>query len=325
MDNWMVCLLVGGLLMAPMAVAQTGQEGPTFRLYEGITVFVDNPGGKDFDVTIDVRDINIYANGPREVLFKVYDPDGRPVVREVIPDDGVVSKNYMPRIGGWDHELQYYAFCYGHGSPPMVRWSAPSDPKRLAAIAKRTFTRRIEGGRKGIYRILLVGERDHYVTLKLDPALSYGVCGHHTWLHGHGDLWRKSYIYVPKGTTGLHLAFAEIDMPLTRRFTLSAPDGKKLFDGAADGSFVLTSVSFPPGQYDDKLLTLEVSEGAGDFMVHVNMVRPEKIYAGMGARAVLAPDKATAEALGEGRKIAVAGGRFEDAFEGYGVHLYRVQ
>ena len=33
--------------------------------------------------------------GPREVLFKVYDPDGQPVVREVIPDDGCASAN-MP-------------------------------------------------------------------------------------------------------------------------------------------------------------------------------------------------------------------------------------
>jgi hypothetical protein len=36
------------------------------------------------------------------------------------------------------------------------------------------------------------------------------------------------------------------------------------------------------------------------------------------------PAKASAEVLGEARTIEVAGGTFEDAFEGYGVHLYRI-
>lgn len=37
------------------------------------------------------------------------------------------------------------------------------------------------------------------------------------------------------------------------------------------------------------------------------------------------PDAATAEAIGEGRKIAVAAGHFDDAFAPYGVHLYRIR
>jgi len=94
-----------------------------YRLHEGITAYVVNPAGKDFTVSIDVRDINLYANGPREVLFKVYDPDGRPVVREVIPDDGCVSANTPERIGGWDHEMQSYFNHYAKGIPPMFRWS----------------------------------------------------------------------------------------------------------------------------------------------------------------------------------------------------------
>ncbi len=37
------------------------------------------------------------------------------------------------------------------------------------------------------------------------------------------------------------------------------------------------------------------------------------------------PEKAGAEVLGENRQIAVEGGKLEDAFEQYGVHLYRIQ
>ncbi len=37
------------------------------------------------------------------------------------------------------------------------------------------------------------------------------------------------------------------------------------------------------------------------------------------------PEKAGAEVLGENRRIAVEGGKFEEAFGPYGVHLYRIQ
>ena len=50
-------------MLTPTATAQT-----THRLYDGITAFVPNPEGKDFNITLDVRDINIYETGAREVL-----------------------------------------------------------------------------------------------------------------------------------------------------------------------------------------------------------------------------------------------------------------
>lgn len=279
--------------------AQTNAGGAkTYRLYHGITAYIDNPQGKDFDLTLDLRDINLVANGPREVLFKVYDPEGTPVVREIIQDDGIVSRSYMPRIGGWDHELDYYALCYSRGTLPMLRWSAPSEPKRLAAIEHRIIRRSIKSGKKGAYRVVLVGERDHYVTLRIEPKLNYGICGHHTWLHGYGEMWRKSFIYVPRGTVGLHLAFAEPDVPRSRRFTLTGPDGRNFFDGAATGSFIDSQVKFDkPGQYDDQLLTLQVSDGPGDYLLHITLQRVDGDYVGMGTEAVLAPDEATARAL----------------------------
>jgi len=188
----------------------------THRLYQGITIYVNNPQGRGFAVGLDVRGINLFANDPREVLFKVYDPNGQSVVREVIPDDGVTSGNFPARIGGWDHELQYYADLYARGTTPSFSWSAWSDPNRLQSIVSRSFNRKIKGGKKGIYRIVLAGTRDHYVTLKLDPNLKFGVAGHHTRMHGHGNLLSKSYIYIPKGTDGIFFAVAEPDEPRFR-------------------------------------------------------------------------------------------------------------
>ena len=310
---WLVLL---GLLTAGRAQAGQPVEGPrTYRLYQGITVYVDNSAGRDFEVKLDLRDLNIYGNGPREVLLKVYDPDGRAVVREYIPDDGIESEAYLPRIGGWDHELQYYTLCRSKGFDPMIRWSIWSEPKRLATQAARTYVRRVTGAQKGIYRILLVGDRDHYATVTVDPALPYGVCGHATWIQGHHDLWKRSYVYVPRGTTGLHVGFAEPDMPRTRRLTITAPDKKVLFDGPATGGFVATGVGLKGGAYDDQVLRIDVSDGPNDYLLRATLKRGSNhyfkahsgvalqesargsAYGGFGIPALLCGDEETARAL----------------------------
>ena len=318
--GWVVAC---ALTLSPVTAAAAGES--VFRLHEGITAYVDNPDGRDFTVSLDVRDINLYANGPREVLFKVYDPDGRPVVREVIPDDGCATANMPDRIGGWDHELQCYVNAYAKGTVPLIRWSAWSDPGRLGTIVKRTFDRPVTGGRKGIYRVVLAGMPDHYVTLRISPELRYGVAGHPSWMQGHGDSLKKTFIYVPKGTSGLFFAVAEPDYPQTRRFTLTAPGGAVLFDGVATGGFASpagdpwkeTTAALSAGEYEGKLLKLEVSDGPNDYLVKVNFVQAGKGYAdyvGMGSAAVFCPDEATAAAL-RGGTIEVDGQVFWHPFQ----------
>jgi len=305
-----------GALILTTAGTEICLAEDTYRLYQGVTIYVNNPQGQDFSVNLDVRDLNLFANGPREVLFKVYDPDGQPVVREVIPDDGVTSGNFPERIGGWDHELQYYADLYARGTRPSFQWSAWSDPNRLQSVVSRSFNRKIKGSQEGIYRIVLAGTRDHYVTLKLTPDLKFGVAGHHTWMHGHGNLLSKSYIYIPKGTDGIFFAVAEPDEPRTRHFKLTAPDGKVLLSGPADGGYASpgsgawkdASLAFAkPGQYDGKLLVLEVSEGQGDYLVKVTLQQPKTgafaDYVGMGSQAVFAPDRRAALAIKGGTTV----------------------
>jgi len=287
----------------------------TFRMHDGVTAFVVNRDGRPFTVSLDVRDINIFEQGPREVLVKVYDPDGRTVVREVLPDDGVTRPAYQHPTGAWDHEAWYYAWNRMQGEAPMIRWSAFSEPQRLATFAKRTFTYEIPGGKAGVYRVLLVGSSDHYVTMRLDPELPYGVAGHATFLHAHGDMLRRSHIYVPRGAKGLHVVTAQWDRPITRRFKLTAPDGKVLFQTSGSRAFVKEAVDFDqPGQYDDRLLLLEVEDHQsaptdqrrrrrppGDFLIEVKHRfgrDPEVAQRGERAVAVVfAPDEATAKAI----------------------------
>jgi hypothetical protein len=306
------CCLV---LMMSVPPTYAADDGQFYRLFEGITAYVDNPEGKDFTIGLDVRDLNLVANGPREVLFKVYDPDGKPVVREIIPDDGCVSPNFPERIAGWDQELQYYANLYEKGTAPSYRWSAWSDPNRLKTIVARNFDRLIKGGKKGLYRIVLAGTSDHYVTLRLSPNLHYGVAGHPTFMHAHGDMLAKSFIYVPPGTNGIFFAVTEPDMPRTRHFKLTAPDGAVLFDGVATGGYTSPgekdwkdrTVGFSkPGVYDGKLLTLEVSPGNNDYLIKITLQHkkePWADYVGMGSLAVFAPDPETANALRGGTTV----------------------
>ncbi|MDP6116701.1 MAG: hypothetical protein QGG53_32975 [Planctomycetota bacterium] len=294
-------LLAPAVLACIFSVTSQSQGQQTYRLYQGLTAYVNNPDGRDFDVYLDVRDLNLHAGGPRELLVKIYDPSGKPVVRQIIPDDGVASPNFTDPVGGWDHELQYYANLYAKGTKPTIRWSAWSDPNRLKTLVPRQFKYSIKGGGKGIYRIMLAGERDHFVTLKLSPDLKYGIAGHHTWIHGHGDLLKKRYIYVPKNTSGIFFAVAEPDRPRSRTFKLSGPDGKVLFEGQANGSYRQAPIQFPKGQYEGKLLTFEVSGGGNDHLVKVTLQQPKTgafaDYCGMGSLAIYAPDRETALAI----------------------------
>ncbi len=304
-------LAMASALFAPTpSRAQQTPDSRTYRLYEGITAYVNNPDGRAFSVHLEIRDINLMTQGPREVLFKVYDPDGEPVVREVIPDDGITQGAFGDRVSGWCDELQYYANLYAKGTRPAFRWSVWSDPARLQAISARALDRPIAAGKKGVYRIVLAGANDHYATLKLTPGLSYGVCGHTTWIHGHHDLLKKRFIYIPKDTVGVFFAIAEPDQPATRTFKLSAPDGTVLFEGSATGCYARTggsayadtTIKFQnPADYEGKQLTLDVSDGTGDYLLKVTLQQPKQgafaEYVGMGSQAIYCEDPETAQAI----------------------------
>ncbi len=295
----LIAILMSAVTTTSAAASATES---TFRFYDGVTAFVSNADGKDFSVTVDIRDINIYESGPREVLIKVYNPDGKPVVREVIPDDGVASTAYRQPIGGWGHESWYYAHTRMQGSGPMMRWSAFSDPARLATIPKRTFRYDIKGTKPGVYRVLMAGATDHYVTMKIDPSLPFAVAGHPHWLHGRDNMYQHSVIYVPRGAIGMHMLLVEHDRPCSRKAVLRDSKGTTLLAGDASKGYVRTELTFEkPGQYDDQLLTLDVSAGKGDFLLDVKFrfaKDPEVAQRGTPAvTAVLANDEVTARAV----------------------------
>ena len=330
--------LIAAMVVVTPAVDAKGQtEGVDLRLIQGATAYVANPQGAAFDLSVDVRQWHLLENGPRELLIKVYDPDGRVIARRVVEDDGVTGTALLPEAGGWDHEMWYYTMLYSRGTQPMIRWSSFTDPARLAAIVKRTFDFKVPAGKKGVYRVLLAGSRDHVATLRVSGGLKYGLAGHPLWMHGHGDIFRRSFVYVPRGTVGINIGFAEYDQPVTRYFKVTAPDGAVLWNGTARGGFQSDYIKDLAGKYDDQVLTIEVTPapvsvpvmdlspttqpagapaaqgdaqaGAqakrvaagslGDFMMHIQFTRTDtKTYrGGSGVPAIYCPDAETAKTV----------------------------
>ena len=138
------------------------------------------------------------------------------------------------------------------------------------------------------------------------------------FVHGYGSLLKQAFVYVPKGTVGLHFIVAEPDEPRTRRFALTAPDGKVLYDGPATGGYMTPEPEKDPawkqamaaieaGQYAGKLLKLQVSDGANDYLVKITLQQPKTgafaDYVGMGVNPVFCPDEATANALQAGTVV----------------------
>lgn len=105
MSSIQLFLLVAALLVlvsaAAPAQAKGDDDGVTLRLYQAATAYITNPNGVKFDVTVDVREWNLLENGPRELLVKVYDPDGKVQVRKLVEDDGITGGALMPEAGGW--------------------------------------------------------------------------------------------------------------------------------------------------------------------------------------------------------------------------------
>lgn len=265
-------------------------------------------------LSLEVRDLNHLSPAPAEMLVKIYDPEGRVQVREMISDDGVCAPSYAPALAGWDHEAWYYQTCRTRGLEPMISWSQLTEPSRLSAIAPRRRTWSLPGGRPGVSRLLLLGVPDHVVTLTLQPDRPVGVASSQTWLHGQGSMFAHAWLYVPAGTKKVDVLLLEMDRPATRTVRVFDPLGRPLplkpiqkLEGIErpgallPAGFFWAEGYFPaPGAYDGQVLKLEVTDGDHAYLLGVAFaLRGELPLKRLNhtANAILAPDADTAQAL----------------------------
>ena len=236
----------------------------------------------------------------------MYDPTGKAVVREIIPDDGVTTPVTQLPTGGWDHEGWFYAYQYNSGAAPLLKWTPVTAPDRLAAVPVRTFDHAIAGGPKGVYRVVLMGAKDHVVTLKVDGGLSWAFGGSPNFVHPVGaNPLKKRFVYIPKGTTGLFIGMIEYDQNRSRKFTVRDEAGAVITEATASSAVGFGEAKpAKPGDWDDKVVTVELNDGPNACMVYFSlmsarmegMVRPVP----SAVPAYFAPDEKTARALKNG-------------------------
>jgi hypothetical protein len=318
MNIAVAALILAGFVVFGVGTAQGAQEAteknPWHRLYPGATFFFDNPDGKPFELSLDVQDLNLLESGPREVLVKVYQPDGTTAVREIIPDDGVTSGGILPAYAAWDHEGWYYGYCYASGSQPAYRFSMPTQPDAIANRATRTFKWKVPGGGKGIYRAVVVGSADHVVKVSTDTGLAFAMAGNDNFLHAGPGQFAKSFFYVPEDATKLHLMFIEYDQPNDRGFTIKDAQGKTVIEGTAQSGFnkVEVDLAKSPG-LSGKVLSFEVAPGKNACMFHLSLVMPKPAHVqmrgGYAVTAAMAPTADLARKVANGA-IVVDGVRF---------------
>ena len=275
------------------------------RLSNALTVFVDNTEGKPFDIEIDVLDINHLTPFPSELLVKLESPDGRVLVREVLPDDGIVDASWGTHGSSWASEAWYFGTAYSRGLEPAIRWSAFSNPQKLAQLPARTFRWSVKDASPGVYRLLMVGRPDHYVSTRVSNGLKFAVAGNPEVLHGHGDLYRRSYVYVPENATSMNLWFMQMDQPAVRTAAVRDSSGKLLLEAFGERGLERLSTKLDEvGVKAGDILTVDVSAGPGDFILLTmfqidNSLKHERGSPAMTA--VLAPDADTARAIQGGQ------------------------
>ncbi|MBN1671753.1 MAG: hypothetical protein JXR37_12000 [Kiritimatiellae bacterium] len=192
----------------------TAYLGPDrfWRLRDTLVFHLHDAMGTGFGLQIDLRDMNVYCQGPREAVVAVFAPDGAPVATHVFPDDGVVKGNPVCHDGVPDTyaDLRYRAW-HLHNSPggyPPGKTRSPllADPGRIPA---RTQLLRVPPAGKGLYRVMIVGCYDHWVSLTPDRPLAAGVHPGPAPLYMHNDIFREAYLYAPRNVKDIGLSVSE--------------------------------------------------------------------------------------------------------------------
>lgn len=318
------------------------EEAPIYRLYDDLALFFVHAKGGSFVLRLTVRDLNRLACGPSELMVHLYDPQGRLILREVLPDDGVNPRNGGPTLAGWDHVAWYYETCYSRGLDPLVRWSILDRPDRIAALPERQWTFRLSDAPPGVYRLVLAGSSDLLVQVQTDPVSPFGSNGGPDWRHGSGDQFRRHFLCVPKGASGLSLGLLELDRPRGRACALRTLEGKPLVlrrvhrdrGGAVTGEspvemtldgrggYTTVTGEFPaPAAFEGQILVFEVEPGSNDYLFAVDFLFPREQRNWRGAprvSAVLCGDPETARAIQNG--AWVRGG--ELFWNGYALRLW---
>ena len=272
----------------------TAYLGPDvlWRPREWLIFNMHDAEGSGFDLTLTLRDMNTYLQGPTPLLVWVTGPDDQTLVRHEVADDGHVAGNERYRDGIYDPFADFrYRQWHNHYSPggyPPDKERAPylDSPEDLPA---RTVRVEVPAAGKGLYRVTLLSSWDHWVSITPDRPLATGVHPGPGPLYMPQGRFENAYFYIPQTADEFSVMTTEEIKPYNWQITVRGPDGG------------------------------EVAHTSGDAFANFDICRPEKtgtVYrlsavgsttgaclSMRGVPALICPDRQTARLLHGGAQL----------------------
>lgn len=267
----MLKLIAACSLAAASAVLAAAEFlGPDrfWRPRENMMFYLNDETGGGFDLKIDLRDMNVYCEGARDAYVFVIAPDGRILVRCLLPDDGITRNEPKYKDGCADIGLDFRYRAYHrlnseNGTPPgKERSPYLAEPQKLKA---RTFSLKIPDAGKGIYRLAVAGCWDHWFSVTPSRRMSAALHPGQGAVYLHRDQLRDGYLYIPAGVKDASIALTGEIRPFNWRVSAEI-DGKTVAEVQMKQFYHYCVLkNLPPG----KVLRLKTSGDTTGAMLHV--------------------------------------------------------
>lgn len=247
--------------------------------------------GTGFNLRFTVRDMNTYVHAPAPVLFKVVAPNGEIVAGDFLEDDGITGGNFQHQDGIYDPFADFrYRQWHRANSPggmPAGKTRSPylDHPETLPF---RTVELSVPAVGKGLYRVLVVGRWDHWISMTPDRPIMTGIHPGAGPLYVHGNTLKKSFFYVPDTAGDIGVASTEEVLPYNWTMTLKDSSEKMLDSAKAQG--FCTYLALTPEK--KQVYELDLSGSGNGVCLH-----------GKGFPFVMCPDAATAERIHGGIEV----------------------
>ena len=267
-----------------------------WRPREWIIFNMLNEQGKGFDLKFTVRDMNTYVHAPAPVFFFVISPDSKILIRQFLEDDGITGGNFKQQDGIYDpyadfRYRQWHRANSPNGIPPhKTRSPYLEHPEKLPT---RTVSLNVPAAGKGIYRVVVVGRWDHWISVDSSLPMPTGINPGAGPLYVHGANLDKSFFYVPAASKEIGLMTTEEVQPYNAQMTVKNLQGKVLKHVKASG--FATYMTLTP-EKKDTVYELDLKAENTGVCLH-----------GAGFPFVICPDAATASKLHGGMQVDAQG------------------
>jgi hypothetical protein len=290
--------------ISPIVTAQQTDNASTWldrdvmwRLRNQVVYHLVDDAGDGFDLTVFIRDMNVYDQGPRTVTLFVEGPQGRTLVNRVVPDDGIESGNAQYHDGTADVYMDFryreWHRMYSPGERPPNKRRSPmlKTPERLTP---RTVELKIPAAGPGLYRVFAIGGWDHWISMEADRPLACGIHPGPGPLYCHGDQLKSAWFYAPEGAQGFSVSTSEEIQPFNWSAVLEDENGKRVAATEPKNFFNFMILDELPA--DDAVYRLRVTGKTTGACLHLG-----------GVPFVLCPDAATARKIEGGVRKVVDG------------------